>query len=447
MSDIYIEVDGSHKPLQSCTVEWSLKTRATADVWLGDNGGSFAVGNGQRVIIGNSDDVLFGGTIDETTPTWLPGTAIRRWHTRCVSFEQLAARKHVTGNYTTDPAGLIFFAVISAYLAADGVTLHPDVDTSGTPIVGPFQWDSAPVEQVLDDIALASGLYWDFTHDQKARLFGRTAYPAPWNITETSPEVRKRGALEVRYDRQKVANRVIVKIGQYIGSDLISQTFLELLGDHKYGTTYSIGATPSITIEGVAQTVGILGTDTGKDWYWQVGSNTLTQDDSLPELTTETILVEYYVLSSTTLIVEDTANQLARALTEGTSGIYEVVIEANSPTTRWDAQRIGEAYLAAHKDDAVVMTINTRRNDLRIGQVIHANLPYLGIDADMLIESVTLTAGKDQEDNYEASCSSGALLETWQQAFSGGGGSGFVGGGLTIQSSSTSNSGRISYAA
>ena len=432
--NLYVEVDGYSRPAQSLTVEWSLKQRSTAEVTLLDIGALYAIGMGQGVIIADSDLVHFAGTIDELTPIWNPGTPDRRWHIRCISNEHTATRRMVSGTFTRDPADLIILNLATLFWDGEGIDASTLV-TSG-PDVGPFTWDHATFEQALDDIGAEANKYWDITHDKKLRFFDRSAFAAPWNITESSPEVRKR-PLKLTTDRQKVANKVHVKVGQYIG-DAIAHNFetVELLGANSFGVAYPIGEKPSISIDGAVKTVGALGLDVGKQWYWTVGSNVLTQADSEPAIVDAAAsFISYRPLSSATVTVEDTANQAERAAIELTSGIYEVVIEAATPTTRQDAQRLGEAYLAAHKDDSVVMAFDTLQNDLQVGMIMNVILPFLGLGGpsgtNMLIETIRLTADPSMKANFNVSCSTGALLESWQQAFSGGGGQSIsIGAGL-----------------
>ena len=444
MSDVFIEVDGFSRPIQELSVEWSLKQRATADVTLIDNGSLYAMNVGQRVVIGDSLNNLFGGTIDELTISWSPGSPDRKWHLRCVSFEQITSRIIISHSFPAGTlAGDMVRSIISTWLAPDGIT---DTGVIDGPALAAVEFSFATAEEALDTIARLAGYYWDIQPDYSLRFFGRTTFSAPWNISAASANVRRIGALEAVFNRQNVANVVNVRMGQFIG-ELTSET---VTGDGvavEFETTIAIAREPVIALNGSAQTVGVSGVDTGKDWYWQQGTRSIQQDSGGVVLTGgDSLQIDYFPLYSDIFAtVQDAANIASRALVELSSGRYETVIESSTLSTRADGLALGQAYLDANKDDAVSLAISTLDPGLRIGQVINANLPFIGLGGsgsgvNMLIESLTLTARVGAVDNYRAQCSNGPLLPTWQQTF-GGSGSGSFSLTAGLQSSGGSGSG------
>lgn len=419
MSTTYVEVDGTSRPVQSVSVEWSIKQRGTAMVVLVDSQSTFTVSEGQRVEIGDASKVFFGGTIDERTTVWHPNTACRFYRLRCISYEQIASRRR-TGerSYERQLAGDIIRDLVTNCLDGEGIDV---TDVQDGPEVGPIKFDFATVEEAFDQVAALAGYYWDIIYNQHLRFFDRTIYSAPWSITATSAEVRNLGMLSSVQDRQKVANRVYVRLGQYL-APTETESYPGDGTSTQFNVLNPIGATPVVRVNGADQIVGIQGVDTGHDWYWNVGSQTLYQDELGVVLTAaDTIEITYTpMLSKTILGAADLTAISDRATLEGLSGIYDAVIEASTATTQADAESMAEAYLAANKDATSALTFDTLENDLEVGQVISVNLPALGLNDDFLIETLTYTDSVGKLPNFQATCSSGAILPTWQQVFGGG---------------------------
>jgi hypothetical protein len=422
----YVEINGTSRPLQSASVELSLKQRGFANVVLVDVGNAYTVSEGQQIEIGDGVGAIFGGTIDEATAQWIHPSTTRFWSLRCVSYEQITSRRFVGQRvYARQAAGDIIRDLVTECLTSEGINVDDVLDG---PDVGPLQFDYETVEEAFDIIAGAAGMYWDIIFNRHLRFFTRTTYAAPWAITATSPKVRRMdGVISLVTDRQRVANRVYVRLGQYLGATETetypgdgSSTLFQLLKP--------IGAEPTIRVNGTDKTVGIQGVDTGKDWYWQVGSQTVEQDASGTVLTSgDDLEVVYVPLESKVLLgAQDSTAISARATLEGLSGVYDYMIDLGTPTTQQQAEDIAAAHLAQHKNPTRSLTFTTAERDLAVGMAINVTLPAVGLASAtaFLIESVRFTDGIGQTPLTQCTCSTGALLPTWQQVLAGGGGSG-----------------------
>ena len=421
----YVEVNGTSRPVQMASAELSLKQRGIANAVLIDTASAFTVAEGQRVEIGDGVGVIFGGTIDEVTCRWMHPTTLRYWSLRCVSYEQITSRRFVGQRvYARQAAGDIIKDLVTNCLTSEGIDVTEVLDG---PDVGPFQFDYETVEQAFDIIAGAAAMYWDIQYNLHLRFFERDTYAAPWSITATSSQVRRMdGAIELITDRQKLANRIYVRLGQYLGATETesypgdgSSTLFQLLKP--------IGAEPTIRVNGTDKTVGIQGVDTGKDWYWQIGSQTVEQDASGTVLTSgDALEVVYVPLESKVLLgAQDAAAISARATLEGLSGIYDTMLDGTAtPTTQQQAEDQADAYLQQHKEPTRTLSFTTAERDLNVGMAITVNLPTVGLatDTDFLIETLRYSHEFGRAPLTTCTCSTGALLPTWQQVFAGGGG-------------------------
>lgn len=170
------------------------------------------------------------------------------------------------------------------------------------------------------------------------------------------------GTLEVEEDTTEYANRVHVLVGQFL-TDQQTESF-----DGAHGTqptdssrttwtmTYPLVSTPTISVDGVEETVGIKDVDSGKDWYWSSGSSEITQDSGGTPLTNLQELTVVYFGQDRRYITKSNAGEItARATLEGSSGIHERYFEANAPLNAVDADAYATKILAYYDEPSYIL--------------------------------------------------------------------------------------------
>src|SRR5690606_2836220 len=127
---------------------------------------------------------------------------------------------------------------------------------------------------------------------------------------------------------------------QYIkgGVDITDPQTEEFLGDGKrtaFTTGFKIAKVPTIKVNSTIKTVGIRGLDSGKDWYWSKGENTISQESSATPLeSTDILSVTYQGEFPIVVITKDDAEIIARQTLEQNSGINEDVEDEPESTNR-----------------------------------------------------------------------------------------------------------------
>src|SRR5258708_1019401 len=187
-----------------------------------------------------------------------------------------------------------------------------------------------------------------------------------------------------------------------------------------FPTAYPIHSVPSdIHINaGAAQTIGILGVDTGKQWYWNKGKIGVTQDASGTLLaTTDTLHITYvgeYVVVTNSI---DGAQQALEAAIEGAgTGLVEQVTADASLVTLNQAFQSGAALLAKFAVFATTLTFRTRTTGLAPGQLLTVNLPpvWQFSAQQVLIETVDITYD-DYQLWYDVKALVGPVDAPWVQ--------------------------------
>jgi hypothetical protein len=289
-------------------------------------------------------------------------------------------------------------------------------------------FDYATAADCSDALAKKSGAYW-WQIDQYRQFWFQpyAGIPAPWNLTSDVNGVvtdARRGTVRVKRAKPKYRNV------QYI-RDIKGQTDPQIetrIGDgtnRAFVMSFPLHAVPTVEVNiasggYVAQTVGIGGSDSGKDWYWNGGKNEVSQDSGGTPLTSSDILRVTYVGEFPLIVIsEDNAEITLQQMLEGggTSGKVESIVSDASLTTSDAAFAEAAALLAKYAQNATQLRFQTRRAGLKPGQLIHVTIPRHGLNDDMLIESVHIGDEQGQIIWYDVSAILGPINTSWEQFF------------------------------
>jgi hypothetical protein len=299
------------------------------------------------------------------------------------------------------------------------------VQTGGT--VTSLTAGYVPASDVFDACAKRSQYYWEIDQDRRAWFAARGTTVAPWTFDGS----------------QDAGDTVRVKTGnpnyrnkQFVGggtAETSSQVEIRL-GDgntQAWVMAYPIAHVPTVetNLNGagyVAKTVGIRGVDTGKDFYWQAGDNTLTQDSAGTKLRGPTGTIDLlrctyigqfpFIASST-----DDGQIATETITEGntTSGLVEDFIGDSTLDSISVAFEVATSNLQRNATKGRILTFSTYESGLAPGQMLTVNLPIHGITtaAPMLIESVNIKTSPGFYLLYSVTALFGPVNATWLEFF------------------------------
>jgi hypothetical protein len=193
-----------------------------------------------------------------------------------------------------------------------------------------------------------------------------------------------------------------------------TETIAGVAYQQTFYTRYVLHSAPlSITLNGIAQTIGEDGVDTAeRQWWWKRGTNELwawTPSDAPTQ-----VFVSYYGEYECVVLREDEAEIIRTRAVEGTTGYNEEMAEEE--TAESDAITSADAKLAAYCRTARRLRFTTERSGLRPGQFLTVRYPYLGLnDAAMLIESMRVIASSGIR--YEVTAIEGPVTGNWADYF------------------------------
>lgn len=289
----------------------------------------------------------------------------------------------------------------------------------------------------LADLNQKCGTTWTYVRPDKSVVFqDRTATPAPWildSANETPYAGQQQGDVLLK-DLELDTSGDLYRNRQILTGVIGTSSFTEVKHGDGSTRTWNVAnpltAPPTIILNGQTQTVGIRGVDTGKQYYYQIGSTAITQDSSGTLLADTDNLVIAYTGSYITEAQRDnatpgtfpgTTSQAEMAIIDGTSGIVENVIDVSSQNmTVAAAQAYGDQLLQRYgKLAGRTLTFSTLRPGLAPGQQLTAFVPWQQcIDVQFLITSVNVTAESAQVPGgvlywYKVEAVEGATLGSW----------------------------------
>lgn len=294
------------------------------------------------------------------------------------------------------------------------------------------------VSNNLADLNQQSGTTWLYVRPDKSVVFqDRTATPAPWildsnNVTPYAGQ--QQGDVLVR-DLELDTSGDLYRNRQILTGVIGTSTFTEIkIGDgstRTWNVANPLAAPPTTwTLNGQPVTFGVLGVDSGKQFYYQIGSTALTQDNSGTLLAKTDSLVIAYTGSYETEVVRDnatagtfpgTTSQAELAAIDLTSGIVENVLDVSGLNMTVAAvQAYGNQLLQRYgKLAARTLTFMTLRAGLAPGQQLTAFvLQQQCNNVQFLITSMSISAETAEVPGgvlywYKIQATEGANLGSW----------------------------------
>jgi hypothetical protein len=281
--------------------------------------------------------------------------------------------------------------------------------------------------KATDWLADASLYWWRVSEAKKILFQGRTGLSAPFPLSSFAGDIDGVTPPKLTHSSPKYRNR------QYIAGayDIVSITNEPHVGDgmrQAWVLTYPVVSMSSVTINGIAYTVGVQGTDTGKDFYYKPDSNVLSQDAAgLPPDATTTLYVSYVGKKDYVAMKESTAQQAVLAGFEGGTGIVEdleTVQDIDKATADALAQaRIDQlAYLGRQWGFTLSQVPSPYRTGLLPGQLLYVFVPEHGLnDVAMLITDLSIHYTQQNGVTvpiYDVQAVDGPKIDAWTKFFS-----------------------------
>jgi hypothetical protein len=277
------------------------------------------------------------------------------------------------------------------------------------------------IAQDLDDLAKQSNYSWRIFNKQLV-FQARNAQLSPWILTGNDI-ILPQGQTQRQVQVDNVNNLYRNSAWILGGTDTVgvTQPFTADGIAQSWTMDLPIEALASVTVDGQTATFGIQGVDTGKQFYYTINNNTVTQDLTQPPFLNGQVLVfSYNAITNVVVNSQNTAEIAARALLEGTSGMVEVA-ETAQGLNNAAATQFAQSRLVQYALNGQTLQFTTLRSGLIVGQLLTAFLPQHGIADQDYIVSDCQTVWKTLKVNgittmqpfYQVQATSGPLVPQW----------------------------------
>jgi len=331
-----------------------------------------------------TDETAFGGIVFEVKRTVHFPSGDKFFSLVLTDYNVLADRRRMFGKLTATTSGAVVQWIIDNYLAEFGVTAG--TIEAGTAIAEVRYNGQSPTEG-LNELAKIDGYTWDIDAQKRLSYVSRESNAAPFDL---SPSYCPVHSLETVDTLEGFRNRQFLRGSQNSITDLRTESIVGDGARREHKVRYKMASDVAITLNGTPVTVGIRGLSSGKDFYWKESEDLITQDEAGTVLTaSDTLAVTYRGYYPLFVQMDDPASIAERAAAEGTSGLYEALVEDSSCQYLDLALDKAETLVRQNAFDKVDVAYSTDVPGLRAGMVQTIDLPDYEVDATILITSVT----------------------------------------------------------
>jgi hypothetical protein len=400
----------------------------------------------QRIHIFDKDNnVLFNGYIDKPKEQKRGFQKFLIHTITAVDGHRLADKRRVAKVYANQTAGAMAYDIWNTVLRLEGITIGAIFD-GPTPSEYLFPAESLyPSESIVAAIPSAVFAYPKGSEalDALAKQASYAGIPYWWQIDEQLrlwfvPYTYLRYGSLVNGDSIDENTVSVVRSSPtYFNTKWVTGATVETspqtetrLGDGQvtaWDMSYKLSHVPTVTVNSVAKTVGIQGVETGKNFYWNSGSTTISQDTGDTKLLgpsdpggPDTLQVVYVGSYPTIFYAQDTAQVAYERDLDESTGIVEDVEENTSITSFEAGVNVVSEALNQNAKQGLTLSFETLDPTFQQGQLATFDLPDFAIDhEDLLIESVTASDQKDGMNIwYTVVAIAGPVDTTWVDFFS-----------------------------
>jgi len=231
---------------------------------------------------------------------------------------------------------------------------------------------------VLEFLASIEG--WEFYIDTNLDLnfFDPVTRINPVTLSQTKGNYR-RGSAQFTED-PRIINKLYVRGGMGL-----SEPYTETFKGDGVRRIFNLGYKPSnvsVTVNGVAKTVGVDNIDTGKDFYVNYQEKFVKHDSGQPVLqSTDTLDITYQYEYPILILLEDKISQVKY-------GVFEDKLDVQSDDK--DLVKLkGMQHLAKYSNPLPTGSIEPLEGMFRAGELVSINIPDLNVNGNYKISQVT----------------------------------------------------------
>lgn len=329
------------------------------------------------VTLFNGSTKIFGGIIVELKETVIGMSKFLKVY--CKDYTHLLDRQLVSKSYTSQSAHDIIADLISTFTTGFTTTNVVAPDT-----IASVKFNYITVSQAITKLAsMLPNFDWRVDYDKDIHFFEVVTNPSPYDLSDSNDSYAY-NSLELKQEITQIKNEIIVRGGKAISSGVANEYFdgdgTKLI--FTLGTEFN--TTPSVTVGGVAKTVGIANVDVAAsfDCLWDAANKTISfRGGTVPASGTANVRV--YGTYFYPLIFRK-QNQVSIA----TYGLFQYIIVDKNITSVDEANARADAELAKYATPVYSGSFLTYSDGLIAGQYITVSSLIRGASQGYKIQSI-----------------------------------------------------------
>lgn len=323
---------------------------------------------------------IFGGYVVKTSED-IDGL-LKYFNVSCNDYTYDLDRQLVTETYSGQTVNAIIADIVSNYL-----TGFTTVNVNCATVIDYVQFNYVTVSQCLKILLTFLGNFdWYVDYDKDIHFFQNTVVPAPFSLSDTSGNFEW-PSLQYKGDSGQIRNSIIIQGGLV---PLSTTRDYQFSGDGTR-TSFVLGdtldGTPTITVGGVAKTVGIDGPDADSmyQWMWSALNNSIRSTaGNTAAAGTNNIVVTGYPLYPLVAIFENNTSVLAY-------GVKQFLIQDKTILSQSAAEQRALAEILKYANPTYNGSFATNTDGLKVGQTITISSTLRSISGDFKITEVVTT--------------------------------------------------------
>lgn len=371
-----------------------------------------------RIFDGLEWVLIFAGNITRINMSPIQRLDIE-YEIECEDYGHILGAKLVNNRYEDMTAGDIVRSIINLYCPGFTFSNVEDGITIAT-----IAFERVPVNEAIQRVAELTNYSWYVDYERDVHFFAKNSEAAPFNLTGSSHNFFW-DSLRVSKDITQIRNRVIVRGGLERADTERTEEFItpddDANGRALFRLAYKYDNISAVTVEGVAQTVGIDGVDDENnfDCMWNADQKYIRFPSGNEPNANDEVAVTGTPLFPIIVSVQDNPS-IAEFANAFFDGVFEHFIKDPDIKSQDEALQRADSELDAYAAELNDGEFRTKKYGLRSGQLI--NITAQDTSADFLIQRVrfSIVGSANNSRSYEwhiylASLKTIGIIEVLQQ--------------------------------
>lgn len=361
-------------------------------------GDSYVPPLNKELIVTRDSEVIFAGVTVERNESFI-GHHTVEYSVACSDYSHYLNRKLVTERYENQTINAIIADLLTTY-APDFTDNNVDAPIT----IASIAFNRITVSDCLQKLAELSNYSWYVDYDQDVHFFALNSQNAPFSLSDTAGN-HVYESLEIKRDITQLRNTIIIQGGEIPGT---SRT-VKYAGDGEraeFDTQYKFANKPTVTVNGVAQTVGLdyVDDDSSFDCMWSFQQKYVRfTAGNIPPLPTSPAVTNVELTGAPLFPIVVKVNDPTSV---GEFGIYEFQIRDENISSQDQAIARGLAELRGFASSLNEGSFETYQPGLRAGHTIQISNTLLGIDEAFLVQRVQYRHVSTQHDFWRVEVAS-----------------------------------------